>query len=186
MVHVSLSSLSSLDPTSGVEAKIAQRGIHNNNGMGRGPNGEVLITSAASGQLHLADIHPSDARLDVKASVRVDSAVDNPSYFSDPYAAATADGDRSAYVVPGLARAVQFLNPSEDGKMATVVWMARRNGEGEWEKNCVFLDDGSRISGGSAAVVVAIDPAKEGGKRRGWLWITGFASTSVVAVKIDL
>ena len=38
----------------------------------------------------------------------------------------------------------------------------------------------------SAAVLVAIDPKLEGGKKKAWLFVTGFLSTNAIAVKVDL
>ena len=60
-------------------------------------------------------------------------------------------------------------------------------GATEWVKRVLFQDDGSRIRSASAAVVVAIDPKLEEGKKRGWLFVTGFLSESMmIAVKVDL
>jgi len=38
----------------------------------------------------------------------------------------------------------------------------------------------------SAAVVVGIDPGSNGGRKQGWLFVTGFVSEAMVAVKVDL
>jgi hypothetical protein len=50
----------------------------------------------------------------------------------------------------------------------------------------VFADDGEKMRTASAAVIVGIDPRKEGGKKKGWLFVTGFMSENMVATKIDL
>jgi hypothetical protein len=35
-------------------------------------------------------------------------------------------------------------------------------------------------------VVLPIDPATNGGRKEGWIWVTGPSSKAVVATKIDL
>ena len=147
------------------------------------------MTSAASGQLYFVDAFPDGIpgeMLKVTETLALDSSIDNPSYFEDKYA--TSTDDKSGIVLAGLSRAVDTTKLKKDIKtpLGTIVWHVTKNGKGEWTKRVLFEDDGSRISGAATAVVLPIDPAKEGGKKKGWLWITGFLSESMVAVKVDL
>ncbi|KHN94092.1 serum paraoxonase/arylesterase family protein [Metarhizium album ARSEF 1941] len=184
-----------------VKASVALRGLHNNNGLGHGPTpSEIFVTSAASGRVHIGDIvsqENGDAspRITIKQSVDFDSLVDNPSWFRDPYANSTYDASR--LVVPGLTRAVDLPKSQRgprgaDGVMVWTATPSRRDktvGVGNketWMKQLVFEDDSTRIRTASAAVLVAIDPAQENGQRKAWLFVTGFLSTSVGAVKIAL
>lgn len=177
----------------GVTARLATGKLHNNNGIGHGRPGtsEVAITSCASGRLRLGDVvkNTTDTKgrgskmVDFTEVVEFDSVIDNPSYFSDPF------GDLSGWVLPGLSRAADltrtFGNP--DGVDPSIVWFARKDSKtGAWSKKIIFEDDGSRIRSASAAVLVAIDPKEEGGKRKAWLYVTGFVSSHVIAVKVDL
>lgn len=192
-VHVSLSSLA---PDASVSATIAHPGIHNNNGLGRGAtiasggeSNEILITSCIDGRLYLTEKTPdeSDNTLMLKDTIQLDSVVDNPSYFHDPYA--SSNDDASGYVLGSLARGIEVAqnHGNPDGKLSVVVWYVRKAARtGEWETRAIFEDDGSRISSASAAVIVPIDPKKERGKKKGWLFVTGFLSQSMVAAKVDL
>ncbi|KYK53990.1 serum paraoxonase/arylesterase family protein [Drechmeria coniospora] len=169
----------------GVGASIALEGLHNNNGIGRGRGPqEVAVIGCCSGLMHVGTIDRHTIR--VSESVEFDSMVDNPSYFRDPYANATYDA--SGFVLCGLSRAVDLLAHSRDGvaKDGVMVWKASSTGGHEWNKTLLFEDDGSRIRTGSSAVLVALDPADEGGLRRGRLFVTGFMSRNMIAVDIDL
>ncbi|KAK3403250.1 hypothetical protein B0T20DRAFT_20964 [Sordaria brevicollis] len=186
------------DAVAGVTATVALDRFHNANGLGHGRyENEVAIASAASGVLSISEL-PSSSRstsnmITVLNRIEFDSTIDNPSYFSDPYAG-TADGvDHSGFVVAGLGKAYTLAQTSKqpNAKDPVMVWLAKsvkkaETGETVWEKKLLFEDDGSRVRSASAAVLVAIDPEKEGGKRKAWLFVTGFVSSSVVAVKVDL
>jgi hypothetical protein len=191
-VHIKLAGPRSTgNATEGVEATIALDKMHNNNGLGHGkaPD-EVLVVECASGILNIARTGLTETgapTIRVEDSVKFDSTIDNPSYFSDPFADSTRDG--SAYLLAGLGRAVDLAKSCRDpfGKEPVMIWAAKRSAVGgQWETKLVFEDDGSRIRSASAAVQVAIDPAQEGGNRRAWLFVTGFLSKNVIAVKIDV
>jgi hypothetical protein len=165
--------------------------MHNNNGLGHGagPN-DVLVVECASGVLNLGRVTGETIMLE--DSVRFDSIIDNPSYFPDPYANAEYDG--SAYLLPGLTRAAHLheavRDRDEEHLVPVMVWSAKKKstaaGQGGWETKLLFEDDGRRIRSASAAVQVAIDPAQEGGRRKAWLFVTGFMSRNMVAVKVDV
>ncbi|KAF7538098.1 hypothetical protein G7054_g3264 [Neopestalotiopsis clavispora] len=192
-IDVELSDLLAAEADKGIlKSSVALEGIHNNNGLGRGrTDTELLICSAAGGSMHFVEPSPSSSAQDAGHSFHVvdkvllDSTIDNPSYFKDPYATATFDG--SGFVLAGLARAIDLGNTHADpqAKEPVIVWHVSKVGD-VWEKRIIFEDDGSTIRTASAAVLIAIDPAKEGGKRRAWLYVTGFISSNVVAVKVDL
>lgn len=198
-IHVSLDDLgSTTNDTDSVKATVALENMHNNNGLGHGKTPqEVLVVECVSGILNIGHVNCADdettegTRIVIEESVKFDSTIDNPSYFDDPFADRTYDG--SSYLAPGLGRAVDLQKTIRDpsGKEPVMVWSAKiapsSNGIGsEWQTRLLFEDDGSRIRSASAAVMVAIDPAEEGGRRRAWLFVTGFVSRNVIAVKVDV
>ncbi|ETS86818.1 hypothetical protein PFICI_00646 [Pestalotiopsis fici W106-1] len=187
-VQVDLSDLLAASADQGIKTSVVVEGIHNNNGLGRGrTDTELLIASAAGGSLHFVEPSPAQAdhSFQIVDKLLLDSTIDNPSYFKDPYASATFDG--SGYVLAGLSRAIDLAKTHADpqAKEPVIVWYVKKVDDA-WEKRIIFEDDGSTLRSASAAVLIAIDPAKEGGKRRAWLYVTGFISSNVVAVKIDL
>jgi hypothetical protein len=181
-VHVNLPS------SEYAEVSVALTGLQNNNGLGHGRKpDEVLIGCAAPGEMHIAQ-RQKDKTLRLLETIRVDSTIDNPSYFADPFAASTGD-DKSGFVLGGLSRAADLSKTCKDpnGTDGVMVWYVRpRPGAGGWEKKLLFQDDGTRIRSCSTAVLVAIDPAKEAGKRKAWLYVAGFIAKDVIAVKVDL
>lgn len=133
--------------------------------------------------MEIAHPHPTaKGELEITESIQVQSTIDNPSYFHDPYAKET-DGDASGYVLAGLARASAF--PSKQDPV--VVWLVQPSPDGGFgKKKKIFQDDGKKISTASTAVIVAVDPAKNGGRKQGWLFVTGPISLNAVVAKIDL
>ena len=178
------------DASADVTASVALDRMHNNNGIGHGPTpDDVLITSCTAGVLHVGRLR-ANGSIALSEAVEFDSIVDNPSYFADPYAQSSGV-DHSGYLLPGLARAIDIGHTRTDPKAtnAVIVWFARlktKGGRRRWEKRALFEDDGSRIRSASGAVLVAIDPATTGGARKAWLFVTGFQSEGMVAVKVDL
>lgn len=180
--------------TDGVEATVALQGIHNNNGIGRGrTDNEIALVSTVSGVLNLVDFSRpgNDADTLIKEKIHLDSTLDNPSYFSDPYYSEVSD--TSGFVLAGLSHAKDFGRFTEPGfKHGAIVWKVspakgKEPGSADyWEKKIIFQDDGSRLNTGTVAVIVAIDPTTQKGKRKGWLFATGFISENIVAAKIDL
>lgn len=215
VLHVRLENLGSAGDeggdSAGVHASIALEKLHNLNGMGhaRGSD-EVLVTSCGSGLVHVGEIRgeaddTGNKVIRVKESIEFASPVDNPSYFRDPYANSTFDA--SGIVSSGPTRGIDFFESK--GKEVVLdpnmVWKAtprsgkrETDGQGErdgssitgggkdWEVSLIFQDDGRRLRTSSASVLVAIDPSEEGGRRRAWLFVTGYQASSVIAVKVDL
>jgi hypothetical protein len=190
------------DAPAGVDAVKVVTGLHNTNGIGHGPGGQVLINSCVSGTLHVGKLPPletsvekygldEDRGITMVGHVPMESTIDNPTYFSDPYA--TAGEDKSGYVLAGLTRAVDFMKQARvpGSKIPVLVWYVtpkkvRRDGEDAFERRVIFEDDGQRVSSASTAVLVAIDPKLEGGRRKAWLYVTGPMARAIIAVKVDL
>ncbi|KAI0125435.1 hypothetical protein BJ170DRAFT_631146 [Xylariales sp. AK1849] len=188
-IHVELSNLSAAQPTSGVRTTVALDSVHNNNGLGHGRHmNEILVASAAGGTLHVGELSAAgtgNPTIDIVEVIHLQSTIDNPSYFADPFANSTFDA--SGFVLAGLGRAIDLPKTIRDplARDAVMVWYTRQAEVG-WESEMIFEDDGSTIRSASASVMVGIDPTKENGKRRAWLYVTGFLSANVVAIKVDL
>lgn len=194
IVHVRTSD----DGPSSSGTTIAMTGLHNNNGLGHGRTpDEILIDSCTSGTLHVGRVSSKseEQTIELQESIQIDSIVDNPTYFSDPFA--TASHDASGYVLAGLSRAIDISKTCRDPAATepVVVWYVtpavpgRERGPGSgdrWEKRLLFEDDGSRIRSASCAVLVAVDPTTEGSNRKAWLFVTGFLSENIIAIKADL
>ncbi|KAL2670086.1 hypothetical protein Neosp_014967 [[Neocosmospora] mangrovei] len=189
-VFVELDSLTSTNPTGDVKAQVAVSGIHNQNGLGRGRPGEILIGCAGRGVLEVGKASTEHPAVQIVSSIKLDSTIDNPSYFVDPYANSTFDA--SGYVLAGLSRAADLPKATTDpnGADGSMVWyVPSRQGAAEsstMSPKLLFEDDGERIRFATAAVMVAIDPKLEQGQRWAWLFVTGALAKSVLAVKINL
>ncbi|KAI5204712.1 serum paraoxonase/arylesterase family protein [Aureobasidium subglaciale] len=196
---VSITDLYATSASEGVEVQTALTGIKNNNGLGHVHGSEeVTIVSAERGILYRAFSHAENKTLAIKESIHLDSTLDNPTWYHDAWA--TENDDRSGYILAGLARGIDLASNTKnpDAKDPVYVWLVQKTAsatpsanvdagkEGEWEKKLVFQDDGSKVRTASAAVVIGIDPKLEGGKKKGWLFVTGFMSENMVATKIDL
>ncbi|KAM4057363.1 hypothetical protein HRG_014398 [Hirsutella rhossiliensis] len=160
----------------------------------------VKASVALAGTFEGMDSNSTARRIDVVESIELDSTLDNPSYFSDPFANATFDA--SGFIVCGLTRAVDLQKNSRDphAKDGVMVWKVAPHGPhgqqtsnarndvglGGWSKRLLFQDDGNRIRSSSTAVLVATDPSINGGRRRAQLFVTGFLSKSIVSIGVDL
>ncbi|KAK3359455.1 hypothetical protein B0T25DRAFT_99010 [Lasiosphaeria hispida] len=208
-LHIRLDSLATNHgaySTEGVDASVALPDMHNSNGLGHGRSAtEILVTSCASGVLYIGKIsqEPANTTITTNDLVAFDSIIDNPSYFSDPFASRWGT-DHSGFLLPGLARATDLGRTHRDPKATepVIVWLARPAKEKSkpgksgapisWEKRVLFEDDGNRIRSASASVLIAIDPktsletGSSTGARKAWLFVTGFLSKNIIAVKIDL
>jgi hypothetical protein len=174
-----------------VEASVALDKLHNPNGVGHGRSAdEILVTSAAGGYMWVGKVGSSDAKktIEVKDIIDFDFTTDNPSYYSDPYA--TATDDASGFVLPALTRGVDLARVGNhpSGRQGAMGWLVTpsKNVTGEWDKKLLWEDDGSKVRNAAAALMVPIDPEKEGGKKKAWLYVTGFSSENMAAVKVDL
>ncbi|KAH8651120.1 hypothetical protein BX600DRAFT_516714 [Xylariales sp. PMI_506] len=185
-----------VDDSVGIDATVANAGIHSNNGLAYGRDqAEILVTRTTIGQLLLTKRSPDhNPRLEIINTIQLPCILDNPSYFSDPYAAQTGR-DASGYVLAGLARAITFPN----GLDPVMVWLVQpKNAAGasslsssssaddKWTQRLIFQDDGHVIRTASTAVLVAIDPAQNGGQKQAQLFVTGPLSKGVVRTVIDL
>ena len=172
----------------GDQVKTVMSGLHFANGLMWGPHGEILLADASGGILNI--VKSADREMfNIVERVGFESTIDNPTYFPDPYPACP-DQPEPFYVVGGLARAVEFSKNIKDPNAMepALVWSARRkNGvEGGWEKRLIMEDDGRWMSGISTALIVAIDPGKEGGRRLGWLVVTGSFAKALGVLKVEL
>lgn len=187
----------------GVSASIAMPNVHSANGIGHGrTKDEVIISSAASGTARLGKLFTDasgNVSIEQTDSIQFESLLDNPTYFRDPFA--DKNYDASSFILAGLAKGAKivFNMRSPKGNDPSVVWRltpadamitTTKTGSSkqarQWKVDKVFEDDGKRIRSSSMALVVAIDPRTNQGKRQGWLFITGFYSPNMVAFKIDL
>jgi hypothetical protein len=191
LVHVEITDLHSKDDAAGVKATVAIKGLHNNNGLSRGRDkDEILIARASAGVLVLATPAPHP-HLKVLDSIQMPCTIDNPSYFHDPYAEVTGR-DASGYVLAGLARAAAFPDP--DGLDPVMVWLVRskpgpqkkRPLKEQWERRLIFQDGGKVIRSTATALLVAINPEENNGKKQAWLWVTEPVALAIVVSKIDL
>lgn len=180
MVHVVANAKK--DGLEGVDATIALTGLHNNNGLGRGPEGGVMICDASGGVTYLARVEGRN--LKVEGQVSYKSTIDNPSWFVDEY---PAGNDRSGIVNAGLAKAIAMAEAvHHHTAVPPIVWLSTGSVTKGWNTTMLFTDDGQSLSSASAAVMISIDPRTNGGKKQAWLFMSGFDSQSVVATKVDL
>lgn len=173
-----------------VEASVALDKRWNPNGMGHGRTpDEILVTSAVGGVMWVGRLGSSDAKIiDVAETIDLDVTTDNPSYYSDPFS--SADHDASGFVLPGLTRAINLSKTGHlpGGREGSSAWLVTpsKNTTGEWDNRKLWEDDGGIVRNAATAVLVGIDPKKEGGKKHAWLYVTGFSSENMAAVKVDL
>jgi len=178
-----------------VDAAVALDSIPTNNGLGWGPDGQVVIGDAVGGHVLFASLPGAENRtMTISHKVPVDCVVDNANFFSDPYAG--VDGkDYSGYLLPGLSNGIQFMNnfkdPSFSKPIAGQVWYLPaivgkdKSIDATKLRKLVFKDDGHTIRSVTTSVLVAIDPATNGGKREGWLFVTSVIGAQILATKID-
>ncbi|ORY24219.1 hypothetical protein BCR39DRAFT_472569 [Naematelia encephala] len=170
-----------------VEATTAVEGLHNNNGLGYGSNrSEVIICDASAGRTHLANI-ADDYRLKVYNSIDYTSTIDNPTWFEDPYSEATGR-DASGIVCAGLVQAWKLAAEIDTGPAASLVWLTTPvpGKKNKWRKKLIFQDDGTLIRSATTALLLAIDPKENDGKKQAWLWITGCLSARMLVVKVNI
>ncbi|KAI1271687.1 serum paraoxonase/arylesterase family protein [Xylaria sp. FL0933] len=178
-----------------VDAVVALDSVATNNGLGWGPNQQVVIGDALGGNVYFASLPASENRtMSISHSIPIDCVVDNANYFSDPYAG--VDGkDYSGYLMPGLSDPIKFLrgleDPTHKAPIPGQVWYlpaiagTNKSVDGTKLRKLIFQDDGHTIRSVTTAVIVAIDPATNGGKREGWLFVTSVIGASMLATRID-
>lgn len=173
----------------GANYKLALDGqLHNNNGLGHGPDDTVIITDAAGGVTYFAKIGDDDQLQLLPGEVPLPSTIDNPFWFADPYA--DVGYDASGVVNAGLQHAFSMGKAVQDGApVPSVVYLSRGQPGApskSWNTTKLYADDGKTLNSASAAVLVAIDPRKNGGKKQAKLYASGFASKGVVSTVVDL
>lgn len=199
-VHVEVLDLSTPGgaASDAINVTVALDKMHNNNGLGHGRSAqEILVTDCCGGTLHIGELSAdrNDKKIRLLDSIQFDSVIDNPSTFTDIFPSSSYDA--SGFVLPGMARAIDIPLTSRDpeGNDGVMVWYVRASRQGTrpgssqagaWEKRLLFEDNGSRIRSASGAVLVAINPKLEGGTRKAWLFVTGFLSKNVVAIKVEV
>ncbi|KAF7969980.1 hypothetical protein HWV62_25470 [Athelia sp. TMB] len=188
-VHIAITDMDSNEPSGGIDVTIALPKMHNNNGLGHTdkPN-EVAIVDASCGKLAIAERSltlGATPALIVRESIQLDCCLDNPCYFQDPYA--TAEHDGSGFILAGLAKAVEFEKTwkTPGSAIPVQVWHVKRR-NGEWEKKLIFQDDGKLMRSAATAVMVAVDPSQNGGRRQGDLFVTGPLADAIVVSRVDL
>ena len=201
IVHITItaSELESKDPSAGITAVVALENVQNPNGLGHGRTpGEIMLGRAASGILSVIAPGDKDGKLVVKDQVQLPSTIDNPSYFRDPYAIETGR-DASGFVIAGLANAFS-LSMKKDARNPGLVWLVQPPGSGEreerevmqhkspseWKQTLIFQDDGERLNTATTAVLVAIPPSENKGRKQAWLVVSGFLASGMYKTKIDL
>ncbi|KAJ5489528.1 hypothetical protein N7539_004418 [Penicillium diatomitis] len=169
-----------VDDTAGVVGTLANKGIHNNNGLGHGKTpSEIMI-----GRHRHRPASPGRSR---PAAIQLPCTLDNPSYFADPYVAKTGR-DASGYVLASLAQAIAFPN----GLDLVMVMLVQPRGDtnskdkskDHWTQKVIFQDDGHILRTASTAVLVAIDPDMNKGKKQANLFVTGPLGHGVVVSRI--
>lgn len=179
VIHLDISDLNVEDAAQGIKATVAKDVIHNPNGLGHGRDeNEILICRAAAGILEIARRGQTPA-LTIIETVQLPHCVDNPTYFHDPYAQETGR-DASGYVIAGMTRAHRF--PSHQDPVA--VHLVSTNPDRT--QKLLFEDDGKLVSTASTAVLVAIDPKVNDGKKQAWLFVGGPIAKSVASLRVDL
>ncbi|CAJ2503650.1 Uu.00g110440.m01.CDS01 [Anthostomella pinea] len=186
------------DDEGNVNATVSLDSIPTNNGLGWGPDRQqVLISDAIGGRIYFAGLpDPANRTVVVSHHVKTGSVVDNPKYFSDPYAGLDGKGkDYSGYLLPGIGRGLDFVNNYGDatGKAplsSHVAYLPAVAGKDkarslENPARLIFSDDGTAMRGATTGVLVAIDPAVNDGKREGWLFVTGVVAPHMLATRID-
>ncbi|KAK1756966.1 hypothetical protein QBC47DRAFT_173876 [Echria macrotheca] len=179
--------LEASSPETAVEGSVALDNMHNNNGLGHGRSqNEILVVSCTGGTTHIGEIG-RDGNITLVDAILAESIVDNPTYFDDPFAR-TSGVDHSGILQPGLSRAIDLAGNTRNPNAAdgTMVWFSKPTRSG-WESRLLFEDDGRRIRTASASVLVAIEPTSgQAHRRQAWLFVTGFQSKNMIAVKVDL
>ncbi|KAF7714533.1 Uncharacterized protein PECH_008424 [Penicillium ucsense] len=176
-----------VDDTAGVVGTVANKGIHNNNGLGHGKTpSEIMTCRTAIGQLLLAEVDQQRRpTLKIHQTIQLPCTLDNLSYFADPYVAKTGR-DASGYVLAGLVQAIAFPNGLDPVMVMLVQPRGDTNSKDPWTQKIIFQDDGHILRTASTAVPVAIDPDANKGKKQANLFVTGPLGQGVVVSRINL
>jgi hypothetical protein len=163
-------------------------GIHNANGLAKGPNGTILLGDASGGALQI--ITPqSDGSLAITSRIQLHTTIDNPHYYHDNLSStSSSSSSKSSYFLAGLTRGIDLSKQSRDPEFINP-WIVHRviqdkSINGGWRKEVVLEDDGRWFGGGTKAVFI---PDKDKGMEgKGWLINTGIYAIGLGVVKIKL
>ena len=157
--------------------------LHNANGLGHGPDGEIVEVDAAGGTINT--FRWANGRLELLTTMELSLAMDNPTYFDDPYK--TADSDASGYLIGGLLSGAHLDKQCRDinANIPSAVHIIRQGPQGP-EVRLLFEDDGRFISSAATVILVPIKPKKGDQKREAWAVVDGPWARNVAVAKVDL
>lgn len=172
------------DGDNGLTAEIALDGEHNPNGLGRGATpDEIVLTDASGGVVTRlqSTLGSKGWSLRVQDRTVLPHTVDNPFFYSSEKA--------SGYVIAGLLRSCDLaanskvhVPPGLEARDPVTVTFIPRADNGTMlveEKKTLFQDSGRILRSASIALIVR-DGADE------WLFVSGFVSLGVVAIKVEI
>jgi hypothetical protein len=171
----------------GVSATIVARGLHNPNGLGHGPDGEILLVDAAGGVLYFGSLtsHTNTplsttgisavaAKLILNRSVSFPSTIDNPSSYTS-----TINPTKKGIINAGLTAAHTLSTSARDpsGVDPSIIYYLPHDSS---TPQVIFRDDGRVLRSASAAVLVDDEEGET------WCFGTGFISEGIVAMRVVL
>lgn len=172
------------DDDEGVNVEIAIDKEHNPNGLGRGASpDEIVLTDAIGGVVTRLQSTLTSKGLSLRAEDRtvLPHAVDNPSFYSSEKA--------SGYVIAGLLRGCDlaakrkiYIPPGGEAWDPLTVTFIPRAEDGAIlvnERRTLFQDTGKTLRSASIALIVKKE-AEE------WLYVSGFFSLGVIAVRVEI
>jgi hypothetical protein len=165
---------------SGVEATIVANGLHNPNGLGHGPDGEILLVDAAGGVLYFgsltSDTSSADAaKLILNRSVSFPSTIDNPSSYIS-----SINPSKKGILNAGLTAAHTLSTSARDpsGVDPSIIYYLPHDSS---TPQVIFQDKGGRVLRSASAAVLVDDSSGET-----WCFGTGFISEGIVAMRVGL
>ncbi|WWD22904.1 hypothetical protein CI109_107399 [Kwoniella shandongensis] len=187
-----------------VRAEVVLDGLHNANGLHRGPDGTILHCDASGAVFTIFSLTRSTAdkddtiKLTQLDSLAMPNTLDNPTYYVNSDSTPT-------YVLAGLLKGIKLDEYSRDpeSKIPTGVWAVKKDQDGQWVKKHLVEDDGEWVSGASVGMIIPIEQKedireagaqvvfeggdiKEGRNKQGWLLVTGPYSRGIGVIKVDL
>jgi hypothetical protein len=167
----------------GVDGTVVLAGIHNPNGLGHGPDAEILLVDAAGGILHIGFLasktpKPTDTNtksaLILNRSISFPTTIDNPSFYHSTIS------NQKGYINAGLTAEHTLSRTARDPKgtdPSIIYYLAHASST----PKVLFQDDGGTLRTASAAVLV-----NDAVKRETWMFATGFLSDEIVSVRTRL
>lgn len=167
----------------GVVARIVGSGLHNPNGLGHGPDGEILLVDAAGGVLCFGSLTSSDdpnpAVLILNRSVSFPSTIDNPSPYTSLH-----NPSKKGILNAGLTAAHTLSTSARDpsGNDPSIIYYLPSDSS---VPRVLFKDEGGRLLR-SASAAVCLDLEKEEEEGGTWCFGTGFISEGIVGMRVVL